>query len=115
MKLFGAIKFWMPLAGLGAALLLAPQSQAQADVSPDHFDENGITSDFVHAKSPAAKTAVTKATATPAAPAVAHNQKPSAKTKTQTVAKNSPAAPKEQLVAINDKSKLPPRKQNDPK
>jgi hypothetical protein len=115
MKLFGAIKFWMPLVGLGAALVLAPQSRAQADVSPDHFDENGITSDFAHTKPLAAKTAAKKTAAAPTASNVAHNQKPRTKAKAQTVAKNSPAAPKDQLVAVNDKSKLPPRKQNDPK
>jgi hypothetical protein len=110
MKLFGAIKLWMPLAIFGAAFLLAPQSRAQAEVSPDHFDDNGVTGNFVHANS-ASKTTAVKSAST----AVAHNQKPSAKAKTQTVAKNSPAAPKEQLVAVNDKSKVPPRKQNDQK
>jgi len=114
MKLFGAIKFWMPLIGLGAALALAPQSRAQADISPDHFDENGIVSDFAHGKPPAAKPA--PARTAPSGAAVAHNQKPGANAKPQTVsAKNSPAAPKEQLVAVNDKSKLPPRKQNEQK
>jgi len=115
MKLFGAIKFWMPLVGLGAALVLAPQSRAQADVAPDHFDENGISNDFAHAKASAAKPTSARKTAMPANGAVAHNQKSGAKAKTQSVAKNSPAAPKAQLVAVNDKSKLAPRKQNDQK
>lgn len=104
MKLFGAIRLWMPLAGLGAFLAFAPQSRAQADVSPDHFDENGITRDFAAAKAPSAK-----AKATPAA-SVAQNQKPGAKAKLQTVSAKSAKPQKNQLVAVNDKSKLPPRK-----
>jgi hypothetical protein len=109
MKLFGAIKFWMPLAGLGAALALAPQSRAQADVSPDHFDENGISSDFGHATASAPKAA-----ATPASPAAAQDQKANGNAKGQTVStKKSPAASREQLVAVDDKSKVPPRKKND--
>jgi len=114
MKLFGAIKLWMPLIGFGAALALAPQSRAQADVAPDHFDENGIVSDFAHSKPPAAKPAPARTASSGAV--VAHNQKPAANAKSQTVSvKNSPATPKEQLVAVNDKSKLPPRKQNQQK
>lgn len=115
MKLLGTTKFWMPLVGLGAALVLAPQSRAQADVSPDHFDENGITNDFAHAKPSVAKANPPKNTAAPGGNTVAHSRKPGTSAKAQAIAKNSPAAPKQQLVAVNDKSKLPPRKQNDPK
>jgi hypothetical protein len=103
MKLSSAIKLWMPLAGLGAILAFAPQSRAQADVSPDHFDENGITGDFGHAKASPSKTK-----ATPAA-AVAQNQKSNAKAKAQAA---SSAAPHD-LVAVSDKSKVPPHKKND--
>lgn len=100
MKLFGAIKLWMPLAGLGAFLAFAPQSRAQADVSPDHFDETGITRDF----------APTRAKASPAA-AIAHDQKSVGKAKPQTVSARKPVTPQQdRLVAVNDKSKLRPRK-----
>jgi hypothetical protein len=104
MKLFSAMKLWMPLVGLGAFLAFAPQSRAQADVSPDHFDENGITGDFGHAK-----------TSSPSAATVAQNQKPSAKAKAQTVSakQSSTATAHQELVAVNDKSKVPPRKKND--
>jgi hypothetical protein len=105
---FRAMRLWMPLAALGAVLAFAPQSRAQADVSPDHFDENGIASDFGHAK-----TSPSNAKTTPAAPAVAQNQKSNAKAKPQTVSGKESATVRQNLVAVNDKSKVPPRKKND--
>ena len=41
MKAFGSFRVCVPLLGLGIVLLLAPQSRAQQEVSPDHFDDNG--------------------------------------------------------------------------
>jgi hypothetical protein len=107
MKLFGAIKLWMPLAGLGAFLAFAPQSRAQADVSPDHFDENGIVSDFGHGKASPSKTTAT------AASTVAQNQKPNAKAKAQAASAKQSSAARQEFVAVNDKSKVLPRKKND--
>jgi hypothetical protein len=106
MKVFGALKFWMPLAGLGAFLTFAPQSRAQADVSPDHFDENGISSDFARPKATASK-------AKPVASSVANaqNQKNGATANAKTASSKKPAsAQQNQLVAVTEKSKVPPRK-----
>jgi hypothetical protein len=38
MKLFSEPRMWIPLAGLGITLALAPQSRAQADAAPDNFE-----------------------------------------------------------------------------
>lgn len=109
MKLFGAIKLWMPLAGLGAFLAFAPQSRAQSDVSPDHFDENGIAPDFAPKKTSAKFAAQAHTVA--AKSSVAANAKSGAKAKPQTATANKPSATQQNsLVAVNDKSKIPPRK-----
>jgi len=108
MKLFSAIKLWMPLVGLGAFLAFAPQSRAQADVSPDHFDENGISRDFAPVKT-LAKSAL-QASSGAAKSTLAVNQKSNSSTKPQSVSAKSSATQQNPLVAVNDKSKISPRK-----
>ena len=102
MKPFGDLKSWMPLVGLGAALVLAPQSRAQADVAPDHFDENGVV-DVIPAKAPAARAKATPANSTQAA-----NKKSGTHAGPQaTAAKNGAQPQKPEVVAVNDKRKVP--------
>lgn len=101
MQLIGAIKLWMPLAGLATFLAFAPQSRAQAEVSPDQFGDNGTTSSFAHGKAPAAEVKAAPA-------AVAQKRKPA---KRETVSAKKPSSPQQnELVAVNDKSKVPARK-----
>jgi hypothetical protein len=70
MKLFSISKLSIVLVCLGGALLAAPQSRAQSEIAPDHFD--GTDSWAAAAKSPRAK-----AHAAPtAAAAQAGNPKP---------------------------------------
>jgi hypothetical protein len=96
----------MPILGLGAVLALAPGARAQADASPDHFDDG--VSNTVPANAVPAKTK-------PATPSSvqSHNQKGNSHTAAQTTSSKKPAeAQKAELVAASDKRKTPPRKPN---
>jgi hypothetical protein len=106
MKAFGSFRVCVPLLGLGIVLLLAPQSRAQQEVSPDHFDDNGI-----------AGVAPTKAPAKakqPSAPVAQSNNKNSAKDSQVAAAKKPTTAQQPELVAVTDKRKTPTRKPNNP-
>jgi len=104
MKSFGALRIWMPFLGLGAVLALAPQSRAQADVSPDHFDENGVSDAPV-------KPAVAKAKPAAGSTTQAHNPKTGAHATSQAASNKKPAAAQQPaLVAVNDKRKAPAQK-----
>jgi len=108
MKSFAALRMWMPLLGLGAMLALAPQSCAQADVSPDHFDENGVWDTTVPVKLPAVKGKPGSSSAQ------ARNTKAGAQTKAQAASSKNPAAQQPGLVAVNDKRKVTAQKTNKP-
>jgi hypothetical protein len=106
MKPFGSLKIWMPLLGLGAALVLAPQSRAQAEVAPDHFD--GTDS---WAVASAAKTPSSKASQSSSSSAQAANKKRGAASASQVAsAKNAADSQRPELVAVQDKRKVPARK-----
>jgi hypothetical protein len=108
MKFFSAAKIWMPLLGLGAALALAPQSRAQSEVAPDHFD--GTDS---WAAAAAAKVPAPKAKQLPVATAQARNQKLSTHaTPLLASAKNLPESQRPEVLAIQDKRKTQARKPN---
>jgi hypothetical protein len=103
----GSLKLWMPLLGLGAMLALAPQSRAQAEVSPDHFDENGVVG------AAPAKAAVAKSKQTPAPTQTAQNKTGAAHTAARSASAKKPLdAHKPELVAVDDKRKVPASKPN---
>lgn len=106
MKGFGSFRFCVPLLGLGIVLVLAPQSRAQQEVAPDHFDDNGFVG-TVLAKAPA------KARR-PAAPVAQANNKNSAKSPQVAAANKTTTAQQPELVAVTDKRKTPARKPNNP-
>jgi len=107
MKSFSALKFWMPLLGLGAALALAPQSRAQAEVSPDHFDigDSGAAPAATTAPAPKAKQAS-------ASSVQARNKKPSSHTTPQIASASLSESRQPDVLAIQDKRKTPARKPN---
>jgi hypothetical protein len=109
MKPFAALKFCMPVLGLGTVLLLAPQARAQSEINPDHFD--GTDS---WAAAPAVKAPAPKATKPVAASALqAKNKKSGAQASAQlTPVKGASGAPRPELVAAQEKRKTPPAKPN---
>lgn len=91
---------------LGAAFALAPQSRAQ-EVAPDHFE--------IVSKAPSAATAIAPAPAVkpPASAATLHaNKKPSARVTSANSAKNVSGSQKPEVVAVQDKRKIPARQPN---
>ena len=71
MKSFISLKTCVVLCGMGAALLFAPGSKAQSEVSPDHFDG---TDSWAAAHSQAAKPKQTPANVTLQAKAQKNSQ-----------------------------------------
>ncbi len=108
MKLFSEPRIWMPLAGLGITLALAPQSRAQADASPDNFEV------AYSAATPAraAKVPVPKAKPPVAPSAHAANKKPTPPSLQVTSARTVSESERPDVLAIQDQRKTPPRKPN---
>jgi len=102
MKASNYLRILLPAVGLGAFLALAPAARAQADVSPDHFDDG--VSDSVPAKKAPAK-------AKPAA-AQASSKKAATKTTAQSAPAKKPgqAAQQSAVVAVSDKRKTTAKK-----
>ena len=105
MKLLSLPRIWMPMLVAGAALCLAPQSRAQAEVAPDHFD--GTDSWEIAAK---AKTSAAKAKQATPSTLSAAKQKPGSHLAAGNSAKNASEAHQPQLVAVQDKRKVPATK-----
>lgn len=55
MKAFVINKLWIVLFCLGGSLLLSPQSRAQSEIAPDHFDGTDSWAAAATAKVPAAQ------------------------------------------------------------
>jgi hypothetical protein len=55
MKPFIISKLWIVLLSLGGTLLLSPQSRAQSEIAPDHFDGTDSWAAAAAAKVPTAK------------------------------------------------------------
>jgi hypothetical protein len=109
MKFLSAMKIGMFLLGLGAALALAPQSRAQSEVAPDHFDGTDSWAAAAAAKVPAPKAKQFPVAATQAA----RNQKLSTHaTPLLASAKNFSESQRPQVLAIQDKRKAQARKPN---
>lgn len=108
MKFLSTMKIGMFLLGLGAALALAPQSRAQSEVAPDHFD--GTDS---WAAAAAAKVPAPKAKQFPVAATQARNQKLSTHaTPLLASAKNFSESQRPEVLAIQDQRKAQARKPN---
>ena len=105
MKLFSEPRIWMPLAGLGITLALAPQSRAQADVAPDNFEVA-----YSATPAPAAKVVAPKAKPLVARSAQAANKKHTQPALQVTSAKN---VSESDALVVQDQRKTPPRKPND--
>jgi hypothetical protein len=110
MKLLTALRMCAPVVGLDAILVFAPQSRAQSEVAPDHFDGTDSWQIALNAKAPAAKRAVVAAHSS-AAPV--RNQRSSAKAQAKS-AQNTGRTQQGELVAVDDKRKLAARK-SDPR
>jgi hypothetical protein len=107
MKLFCEPRMWMPLAGLGITLALAPQSRAQADAAPDNFEVA-----YSATPAPAAKVLAPKAKPPVAPSAQAANKKHTQPTLQVTSAKNVSDSERPDALAIQDQRQTPPRKPN---
>src|SRR5271167_535123 len=106
MKSFNLFKIPMMLAGLGAALVLAPSCKAQSDVSPDHFD--GTDSWEVAAQKPVA-TKAKSATANSSYQAQSKKAGSGATMQLAAVREVTKASPRN-TVAVQDKRKTVARK-----
>jgi len=107
MKLFSEPRIWMPLAGLGLTLALAPQSRAQADVSPDNFEVA-----YSATPAPAAKVPAPKPKPPVAPSAQAANKKHTQPTLQVTSARNVSDSERPDALVVQDQRKTPPRKPN---
>jgi hypothetical protein len=108
MKFLGTVTIWMPLLGLGAVLALAPQSRAQSEVAPDHFDAPDSRAVAT------AQAAAPKANQPPAPSTQVRNQKHSAPATLQIAsAKSLSESQRPDVIAIQDKRKTATRKSND--
>jgi hypothetical protein len=67
-KPFSFSKLSLVLLGFGGALIFAPQTRAQSEIAPDHFDGTDSWAAAAAAKVPAPKTKAHTATATSQAP-----------------------------------------------
>jgi hypothetical protein len=106
MKFFSAVKIWLPLLGLGAALALAPQSRAQSEVAPDHFDGTDSWAPAATAQAPAPK-----ANQRPASSTQVRNKKLSTPATSQLAsAKSFSESQRPDVLALQDKRKTPTRK-----
>ena len=105
MKLFSEPRIWMPLAGLGITLALAPQSRAQADVAPDNFEVA-----YSVTPAPAAKVPAPKSKPPVALSAHAANKKHTQPALQVTSARN---VSESDALVVQDQRKTPPRKPND--
>ena len=93
-----ALRTWMPLVGLGAALALAPTSRAQSEIAPDHFD--------VAYNPPAGAVANTPGLSAKQRPVQVRNNKPGTHVTSQVASnKNLTGARRPELLAIQDKRK----------
>ena len=106
MKLLCLPRIWMPVLVAGAALCLAPQSRAQAEVAPDHFDGTDSWEIAVKSKAPAPRA---KQAATASALSAA-NQKPSSHLTAGNSSKDLSQVQQPQVVAVQDKHKVPANK-----
>jgi hypothetical protein len=107
MKLFSEPRIWMPLAGLGMTLALAPQSRAQADVAPDNFEVA-----YSATPAPAAKVPAPKAKPPVAPSPQAANKKHTQPALQVTSAKNVSESERPDALVVQDQRKMPPRKPN---
>jgi hypothetical protein len=106
MKPFGFCKLSVVLLGLAGALALAPQSRAQSEIAPDHFDGTDSWAAAASAKAPAPKA---KPHSAPAALQARNNQP--AVPALQPVAARDLAAPRRSdATAANKKRKTAARK-----
>ena len=105
MKSFGPMKFSLPFFLLGATLILAPQSRAQAEVAPDHFDGTDSWAATTVAKvvAPKAKPAYRSA-------ALQTKKQHAPATPQLTAAKNLSDPQPRALLLTDDKRKSPTRK-----
>lgn len=105
MKLFTVARVSMPMLVLGAAFAFAPQSRAQ-EVAPDQF--------AIAPNAPASASNMTPAAAEkPASPATLHaNKKPATRVTPANSAKNVSPSQKPELLAVQDKRKIPASKAN---
>ena len=109
MKPFAALKFCVPVLGLGAVLLLAPQARAQSEISPDHFDGTDSWATAPAVKAPAPTAAKPKA----ASALQAQNKKPGTHASARlTPAKDASGPSRPELVAVQQKRKTPTAKPN---
>ena len=102
MKPSTLLRITLGLAGLTAALALAPGSRAQADVAPDHFDGTDSWAASAAAPAPKSKLNATAPTAS------AHSSKP-ASASVQPVAARTVANPRR---TEDKKRKSSPRASN---
>ncbi len=106
-KPFTFYKLPIVLLCLGGALILAPQSRAQSEVAPDHFDGTDSWAAAASAKAPAQRAKPQFAFA----PSQARNNKPAAPA-LQPVAARSVAAPRRSDAIADKNRKLAAPKSN---
>jgi len=100
MKPFIISKLSIVLLCLGGTLLLSPQSRAQSDIAPDHFDGTDSWAAAAAAKAPAAQTK------SHSAPVILQaSSKISAAPKLETVAAHEVTAPRRSKAIANKKRK----------
>jgi hypothetical protein len=107
MKPFSLNKLSVVLLGLGGVLFFAPQSRAQSDLAPDHFDGTDSWAAAASAKAPATKARPQSAPAT----LEARNNKP-ADPMLQPVAARNLTAPRRSEATANKKRKPAAPKSN---
>jgi hypothetical protein len=101
MKPFIFCKLPIVLLCLGGALVLAPQSRAQSEIAPDHFDGTDSWAAATSAKAPALRA---KPQAAPAATSQARNNVPAAPA-LEPIAARSVTVPRRSDAIVTSKRK----------
>lgn len=104
MKSFRLLKIPMLLAGLGAALFLAPSCKAQSEVSPDHFDGTDPWEIAAH------KPVTTNNKSAAASSFQAQNRKNGAGASLQLASERGVSKSEPRAMALQDKRKVTARK-----